>query len=298
MPRLLDTLPRIAALALLPALLGGCATTGERDPADPLEPTNRRIYGFNMAVDRATLRPAATAYRDHVRKVVQTGVSNFFTNLSVPVTAVNNLLQCKPVAASQDLLRFVINTTLGWGGVLDIASPSGVPLHNEDLGQTLGTWGVPAGPYLMVPLLGPSTVRDLPSSVVDRLLQPLYWFNPGNARWVSLGLSLLDTRARLLPLDATIEQAYDPYAFVRNAFLARREYLIWDGNPPERPIDEELLEEDPGDMPDDVATGADESPAATDDATGAGESPAATDDAAGADPGPPGGSGGGSAVEQ
>ena len=294
MPRRFHKLPRLAALALLPALLGGCATTGSRDPADPLEPTNRRIYGFNMAVDRATLRPAATAYRDHVPKVLQTGVSNFFTNLSVPVTAVNNLLQCKPVAASQDLLRFVINTTLGWGGVLDIASPSGVPLHNEDLGQTLGTWGVPAGPYLMVPLLGPFTLRDLPSSVVDRFLQPLYWFNPGNARWVSLGLSAINTRARLLPLDDAISQAYDPYIFVRNAFLARREYLIWDGNPPERPVDEELLDEDPGDvpgdLPDGVAPAADESPPATDDA--------ATDDAASADPGPPGGSAGGSAVEQ
>ena len=293
MRRRFHMLPRLAALALLPALLSGCATTGERDPADPLEPANRRVYDFNMAVDRATLRPAATVYKDHVPKVVQTGVGNFFTNLSVPVTAVNNLLQRKPVAAGQDLLRFVINSTLGWGGIFDIASPSGIPLHNEDLGQTLGTYGVPAGPYLMVPLLGPSTVRDLPSSVVDRLLQPLYWFNPGNARWVSLGLSLLDTRARLLPLDATIAQAYDPYAFVRNAFLARREYLIWDGNPPERPVDEEFLEEDPGEMTDDAATGAGESPA-----TGADASPSPAPEPRGADPAPPGESGSGSAAEQ
>ena len=293
MRRRFHMLPRFAALALLPALLSGCATIGERDPADPLEPANRRVYDFNMAVDRATLRPAATVYKDHVPKVVQTGVGNFFTNLSVPVTAVNNLLQRKPVAAGQDLLRFVINSTLGWGGIFDIASPSGIPLHNEDLGQTLGTYGVPAGPYLMVPLLGPSTVRDLPSSVVDRLLQPLYWFNPGNARWVSLGLSLLDTRARLLPLDATIAQAYDPYAFVRNAFLARREYLIWDGNPPERPVDEEFLEEDPGEMTDDAATGAGESPA-----TGADASPSPAPEPRGADPAPPGESGSGSAAEQ
>ena len=293
MRRRFHMLPRLAALALLPALLSGCATIGERDPADPLEPANRRVYDFNMAVDRATLRPAATVYKDHVPKVVQTGVGNFFTNLSVPVTAVNNLLQRKPVAAGQDLLRFVINSTLGWGGIFDIASPSGIPLHNEDLGQTLGTYGVPAGPYLMVPLLGPSTVRDLPSSVVDRLLQPLYWFNPGNARWVSLGLSLLDTRARLLPLDATIAQAYDPYAFVRNAFLARREYLIWDGNPPERPVDEEFLEEDPGEMTDDAATGAGESPA-----TGADASPSPAPEPRGADPAPPGESGSGSAAEQ
>lgn len=251
MPRLSPTLPLLAALCLLT----GCATTGPKDPADPLQPMNRGTYRFNVAVDKATLKPAATAYRDYVPKVVQTGVGNFFTNLSVPATAVNDLLQGKPLAASQDLLRFVINTTLGWGGVFDIASPSGVPVHTEDFGQTLGKWGVPPGPYLMVPLLGPSTLRDLPSAVADRLLEPLYWFNPGNARWVSLGLSVVNTRAGLLPLDDTISKAYDPYAFVRNAYLQRREYLIYDGDPPERPVDEELLEEDDGDVPDDAGTG-------------------------------------------
>ena len=253
MPRRTPTLPLLAALALLPALLTGCATTGPKDPADPLQPVNRGTYRFNVAVDKATLKPAATAYRDYVPKVVQTGVGNFFTNLSVPATAVNDLLQGKPLAASQDLLRFVINTTLGWGGVFDIASPSGVPVHTEDFGQTLGKWGVPPGPYLMVPLLGPSTLRDLPSAVADRLLEPLYWFNPGNARWVSLGLSVVNTRAGLLPLDDTISKAYDPYAFVRNAYLQRREYLIYDGNPPERPVDEELLEEEEGEAVPDAA---------------------------------------------
>lgn len=264
MPRRTPTLPLLAALSLLPALLTGCATTGPKDPADPLQPMNRATYRFNVAVDKATLKPAATAYRDHVPKVVQTGVGNFFTNLSVPATAVNDLLQGKPLAAGQDLLRFVINTTLGWGGVFDIASPSGVPVHTEDLGQTLGKWGVPAGPYLMVPLLGPSTLRDLPSAVADRLLEPLYWFNPGNARWVSLGLSVVNTRAGLLALDDTISKAYDPYAFVRNAYLQRREYLIYDGDPPERPVDEEMLEEDESEVPDAARTGSTNGPTTED----------------------------------
>lgn len=247
MPARPALLPRLAVIASTCWLLAGCATTGPKDPADPWQPMNRGFYSFNTTVDKATLKPVATVYRDHVPKVVQTGVGNFFTNLSVPATALNDLLQGKPVAASQDLLRFVVNTTLGWGGVFDIATPSGVPVHQEDLGQTLGKWGVPAGPYLMVPLLGPSSLRDLPSAVADRLLEPLYWFNPGNARWVSLGVSAVDTRAGLLPLDETISKTYDPYAFVRNAYLQRREYLIYDGNPPEQPLDEEPLDDESGD---------------------------------------------------
>ncbi|MFO1407304.1 MAG: VacJ family lipoprotein [Steroidobacteraceae bacterium] len=253
MPARSAPLPRLAVIALTSWLLAGCATTGPKDPADPWQPMNRGVYSFNVAVDKATLKPAAKVYRDQVPKLVRTGVGNFFTNLSVPATALNDLLQGKPVAASQDLLRFVINTTLGWGGIFDIATPSGVPIHQEDLGQTLGKWGVPAGPYVMVPLLGPSTVRDLPSAVVDRLLEPLYWFNPGNARWISLGLSAVDTRANLLPLDKSLAKTYDPYAFVRNAYLQRREFLIYDGNPPEQPLDEELLEDESPDESGDAA---------------------------------------------
>jgi phospholipid-binding lipoprotein MlaA len=234
---------RPAALAVLALALAGCATTGARDPADPLQPVNRGVYQFNDSLDRATLKPVATAYHEHTPSWLQTGVGNFFANLTYPGTALNNLLQGKVVAAGQDTLRFVINTTLGWGGVLDVASGAGLPHHDEDLGQTLGKWGVPAGPYLMVPLLGPSTVRDLPSRIADTLLEPLYWFDPGNARWVSLGVSLVDTRARLLPLDETLDGVYDKYAFVRNAYLQRRQFLVYDGNPPEQPVEQELLDE-------------------------------------------------------
>jgi phospholipid-binding lipoprotein MlaA len=189
------------------------------------------------------VKPVAVAYHEHTPSWFQTGVGNFFNNLSSPGTAVNDLLQGKLVAAGQDTLRFIINTTLGWGGVLDVASGASLPQHDEDLGQTLGKWGVPAGPYLMVPLLGPSSVRDLPSRVVETFLEPLFWFNPGNARWGSLALSLIDTRARLLPLDETLAGVYDKYAFVRNAYLQRRQYQVYDGNPPGEPVDQELLDD-------------------------------------------------------
>lgn len=234
---------RTAALALLSLAVVGCATTAERDPADPFQPVNRSIYSFNDSIDRAALKPVAVAYRDHTPTWFRTGVGNFYQNLSTPATAVNNLLQGKPVAAAQDTLRFIINTTLGWGGVLDVASGAGLPQHDEDLGQTLGKWGLPAGPYLVIPLLGPSSLRDLPTRVADTLLQPLYWFNYGNARWGSLALSIVDTRASLLPLDETLEGVYDKYGFMRNAYLQRRQFLVYDGNPPEEPFDEEFPDE-------------------------------------------------------
>src|SRR5690606_19885971 len=158
-------------------------------------------YAFNDAVDRATLKPAATAYERNVPKWMRTSVSNFFANLDTPVTLVNQLLQGKLKEAGQDTLRFALNTTLGIGGLFDPATDAGLPRHDEDLGQTLGRWGMPPGPYLMLPLLGPSHVRDLPSHVFNRFLEPFYWYNYGNERWISLGVSLVDLRARLLPLD-------------------------------------------------------------------------------------------------
>ncbi len=234
---------RVVTLALLGLALAGCMTTSTPDPADPLQSMNRGIYRFNDSIDRAALKPVAVAYRDHTPSWFRTGVGNFFQNLSTPGSAVNNLLQGKPVAAAQDTLRFVINTTLGWGGVLDVASGAGLPVHDEDLGQTLGKWGVPPGPYLMVPLLGPSTARDLPTRVATTVLQPLYWFDTGNARWGSLALSIVDTRASLLPLDETLDGVYDKYGFIRNAYLQRRQFVVYDGNPPEDPLDDEFPDE-------------------------------------------------------
>jgi len=233
---------RVAAIAFLALTMAGCATTETRSPGDPFEPANRGVFAVNRAIDRAALKPAATAYARVTPSWFRTGVGNFFNNLTVPSTALNQVLQGKFVAAGQDTLRFVINTTLGWGGVLDVAAGAHLPEHDEDLGQTLGKWGVPAGPFLMLPLVGPSTVRDLPSVVAQRVLEPLYWFDIGNARWGSLALSVLDARARYLALDPTLDRVYDKYTFVRDAFLQRRLYLIHDGNPPEEPMDPEMQE--------------------------------------------------------
>jgi phospholipid-binding lipoprotein MlaA len=228
-------------------LLGGCATTSAQNPADPWESGNRRVFAFNDAIDRGALRPVAKGYEASVPKWMRTSVTNFFKNLDMPITIINQLLQGKPRQAGQDTLRFAMNTTLGLGGLFDPASDADLPVHDEDLGQTLGRWGVPPGPYLMVPLLGPSHVRDLPSHVFNRFLQPFYWYNSGNERWFSLGLSIVDKRARLLPLDATLARAYDPYGFIRDAFIQRRLYQVWDGNIPERflPPEEDDFEAEP-----------------------------------------------------
>lgn len=236
------------AAGCLALLLAGCATTGERNATDPLEPANRKVYAFNHGVDRYTLKPAAKAYERALPKLVRTSVGNFFDNLSYPGTIVNQLLQGKLKEAGQDTLRFTLNTTLGIGGLFDPASDANLPRHDEDLGQTLGRWGVPPGPYLMLPLLGPAHLRDVPSQVFDRLLEPFYWYDYGAERWISLGISLVDKRARLLPLDAALERTYDPYGFIRNAYTQRRLFQVYDGDVPEEmlppePEDEEFDEE-------------------------------------------------------
>jgi len=236
---LLSRLAASLALLAVAALLGGCATTqADSKPReknrDPFEKVNRGVYTFNDTLDRYALKPVAIAYRDYTPKVVQTGVGNFFENLGYPTTIANQFLQGKFKEGGQDTARFLLNTTLGWAGVFDVASGgTRLPKHDEDSGQTLGKWGVPAGPYIMLPFLGPATLRDTPARIADDFTQPFRWYNSGSERWFSLGLSLVDKRAQFLPLDKTLEQTYDPYAFVRNAYLQRRQYAVHDGNPPE-----------------------------------------------------------------
>jgi phospholipid-binding lipoprotein MlaA len=219
---------RQAALALgVAALLAGCAGP---NPRDPYEGFNRAMFKFNDTVDEYALKPAATAYRNVLPSFVQTGVNNFFGNLADVWTAVNNLLQGKGEAGMSDVTRVALNSTLGIVGLFDIASEAGLQKHKEDFGQTLGNWGVPSGPYLMLPLLGPSTVRDTVVLPVDikgdiwAYKEPVYIRNTGTA------VRVVDQRANLLDAGSLLEDAaLDRYEFIRDGYLQRRESQIYDG---------------------------------------------------------------------
>ncbi|MES2538127.1 MAG: VacJ family lipoprotein [Pseudomonadota bacterium] len=216
---------RFIGLLLITAALGGCATSS--NPGDPLEGFNRAMFNFNDAVDRAALKPAATAYRDVLPSFVQTAIGNFFGNIGDVWTAVNNVLQGKMENGLSDFMRVVINTTLGFGGVLDIGSEAGLPKHKEDFGQTLGVWGVPSGPYVVLPLLGSSTVRDTAALPAD--FQGDLWTNvyPVRLRNTGTVVRVVDQRAAVLDASNLIEAAaLDPYEFVRDAYLQRRESRI------------------------------------------------------------------------
>jgi phospholipid-binding lipoprotein MlaA len=227
---------RIHGLAAVAAvmLLTGCATT--QNPQDPFEGYNRAVFSFNDAVDRTVLKPTATAYKKTVPSFARTGVNNFFGNLSDAWSAVNNLLQGKGQAGMGDVTRFALNSTFGILGVLDIASEAGIQKHNEDFGQTLGKWGVPSGPYLMLPLLGPSTVRDTAALPVDTAGDIWGYKDPVNWRNVGKGLSIVDTRATLLDASNLLEEAaLDRYGFIREGFMQRRQSQVYDGNVPYEP---------------------------------------------------------------
>lgn len=224
----------MAGLALFVLLLSGCATGPNANPRDPLEPFNRGVYQFNDAVDRAVIKPVATAYRDVLPSPVRTGVTNFFANLQDAWSFVNNTLQLKGEAAGNSLVRFGVNTFLGLGGVLDIASEMQIERHTEDFGQTLGYWGVGAGPYLVLPLLGPSTVRDTAALPVDAQGNLVAGVSDVSTRNSLTTLNLVNRRARLLDATSMLEQvALDPYTFTRDAFLQRRQNDVYDGYPPD-----------------------------------------------------------------
>lgn len=235
---------RAGAGALIALLLSGCATTGPTTPDDPLERMNRATYRFNDAVDRAVLKPVATGYRNHVPQLVQTGVDNVLDHLAFPTTIVNDLLQLKIKDTLIDLGRFAVNTTLGIGGLLDPASHFGIPRNDEDFGQTLGRWGVPAGPYVVLPFFGPSTARDAPSILADAQTDLRVALDlDSTTEWGLAGLSFVNRRAELLPYDASFDSAYDRYAFIRDAWLQRREFQVKDGDVPGGEITPEELEE-------------------------------------------------------
>jgi len=226
---------RAAFAALLVPLLGGCATT-PGSPNDPFEDFNRSVFSFNEAVDAAVLKPVATGYEKVVPQFARTGVDNFFANLNDAWSAVNLVLQAKPLSGIETGMRFVFNSTFGMGGLIDIAGDIGMERRNEDFGQTLGRWGVGPGPYLVLPILGPSTVRDSASLVADFYVAPSSWFDSSGAQWGLAILQLISTRARLLSATRTIDDiALDKYLLIRDGFLVRRRNQVYDGNPPEEP---------------------------------------------------------------
>ncbi|HET9864603.1 MAG TPA: VacJ family lipoprotein [Steroidobacteraceae bacterium] len=221
-----------AFLALAALMLAGCATlpSGKPDPRDPLERFNRSVFAFNDALDKAVAKPVAKAYVKVTPRLVRTGISNVFSNLDTLGTAVNDVLQGKMRQAGHDSARFLLNSTVGLGGLLDPASAAGLEQNDEDFGQTFGKWGVKSGPYLVLPFLGPSTFRDSVGRLADQFTYPVSYLEDDSTRIWIRAVGLVDMRAGLLDLDAQIDKSYDRYAFIRNAWLQRREFQVKDGN--------------------------------------------------------------------
>jgi phospholipid-binding lipoprotein MlaA len=211
----------------------GCATT-QTASNDPLEGYNRAMYGFNDALDTAIIKPVAKGYDTVVPDPISQGVSNFFSNLNDITVIINDLLQGKFDQAMQDTHRFVVNTTVGVGGIFDVASLSGLEKNNEDFGQTLGVWGADPGAYVVLPFFGPRNVRDTFGLVGDMFTDPVTYVEGSDARFALIGTRVIDTRANLLKAEKVLDEAaFDEYAYIRDAYMQRREFLVYDGNPPE-----------------------------------------------------------------
>lgn len=204
------------------------------DDIDPWEPFNRKVHAFNESLDDAVLRPVATVWRDVVPDPLRTVVGNVFGNVEDAWSALNQLLQAKPGPAVTMTVRFAVNTVVGLGGVLDVASEMGLERQSEDLGQTLGRWGVGAGPYLVLPLIGPKSLRDAAAWPIDRMVSLTGVVDDTAWRWSLTGVEVVHNRANLLGASALMEQiALDRYTFTRDGYLARRRNLVHDGEPPE-----------------------------------------------------------------
>jgi len=224
----------LISVTLFAVLLAGCAGTQSRntDPEnDPWEGYNRKVFAFNEGMDKV-VRPVAVAYDRITPDPVQRGVGNFFRNLDAPVTYVNQVLQGKFKQSLATIGRFLANSTFGLFGFIDIASQMGIPFYNEDLGQTLATWGYNDSRYLMLPFFGPSTFRDGTGRLADSFYHPVGRVFHGSNRWGLWIFRGIDTRARYLDQDAELDSAYDPYVLMRDVWMQNREYQIYDGDPP------------------------------------------------------------------
>lgn len=222
---------KVAAACIVAVLLGGCAAAPSR--VDPWEPMNRGLFAVHEQVDRVVLKPVVNVYARAVPQPARTAVSNFFNNIEDAFSAVNDLLQAKPQKAGDDLGRVVANTFFGLGGLIDVASGAGIERGQEDFGQTLAVWGVPRGPYLFVPVFGPSTVRDGSGTLVRGYLNPVGEISDVPVRNSIYGLQVVDGRYQAgEALNVVETAALDRYTFIRNAYLQRRRYLIYDGKVP------------------------------------------------------------------
>jgi phospholipid-binding lipoprotein MlaA len=230
-------------LAFCAALaLGGCTIAKPRTD-DPWESFNRKMYAFNDAADKAVIRPVAVTYRKVTTPNMRRVISNFFANIKMPITIVNDVLQAEPKSALHNTGRFAINTTLGFVGLFDPASEMGLPPDETDFGVTLAKWGVPEGPYLVLPLIGSTTPRDVWRLPVDNYFDPLGWYEREHdldlhaEYWPNL-MYLVTLRARGIEAEGLLEGVYDPYVFYRDAYRQRRIYSIYDGQPPADVIDQ------------------------------------------------------------
>jgi len=240
-------------MAALAVSAGGAAHAQEARQADPLEPFNRSMFAFNEQVDKYVLSPVAHGYRAVTPKPVRTGVSNVLSNLNAPVVFVNDVLQASPKRAGTTFARFGINSTIGVAGIFDVASGAGLKKHSEDFGQTLGRWGVGQGPYIVLPLLGPSTIRDATGQVVDVAFNPLNYaeFDGDDATRIGIGvLEVVSARESAIEaIDDIYETSIDPYVSIRNGYLTFREGAVRNG------------QEDVQDLPDFEDTPSDTGPA-------------------------------------
>jgi phospholipid-binding lipoprotein MlaA len=239
-------------------VLGGCASnapgaadeddrqTAVESRVDPWEPVNRHVFAFNRGVDRATLKPIATGYEKVIPSFIRSGVRNFMVNLRGPRNILNNFLQGKGSNGFSETGRLVVNSTIGLLGVVDVASRLGLEKHREDFGQTLAVWGVPDGPYVMVPFAGPQTLRDVFAFPLDVLADPLWYYENDSVRYALYALRFIDLRARFLPQDDLLDEAFDPYVRLREAYLQNRRFAVYDGNPP---VDDDFYDDLYDDLP-------------------------------------------------
>lgn len=225
---------RWASAAAVLAFVAGCATGPNANPADPLEPFNRGVTRFNDTVDDAVLVPVATAYQKVLPSMVRTGVNNFFGNIGDVWSLANNVAQLKLQNSAETFMRLNVNTIFGLAGVLDVATEAGIPRHEEDFGQTLGYWGVGSGPYVVLPLLGSSTLRDTAAKPLDIWGDPLGHVEDIPWRNSLTVLRVVDTRSQYLRASRLLgDAALDKYSFTRDAYLQRRRSQVYDGNPPD-----------------------------------------------------------------